>query len=55
MTSVQIRACSRMGNKQHLACWPSAEQISMKLLMPVGVVGAVTVSAQVYKFLIEEG
>jgi hypothetical protein len=40
-TSVQSRACPRMGSKQHLACWPSAAQMSMKLLMPVGEVGAV--------------
>ena len=38
---MQISACPRMGSKQHLACWPSAAQMSMKLLMPVGVVGAV--------------
>jgi hypothetical protein len=52
-TSVQSRPCSRMGSKQHLACWPPAAQMSMKLLMPVGVVGAITSLAKVRNFLLD--
>jgi hypothetical protein len=29
-----------MGRMQHLACWPPAVQMSMKLLVLVGVVAA---------------
>lgn len=41
LTSEQMRACPRMGSRQHLACWPSAAQVEMKVLTSAGVVGAV--------------
>jgi hypothetical protein len=40
LTLAQKRAWPRMGSRQHLACWPWAAQMSMKLLTSVGVVVA---------------
>lgn len=42
-TEVQMRAWPRTGRRQHLACCPMAEQISMKLAVEVGRVGAAVV------------
>lgn len=40
LTSEQNRAWPRMGRRQHLACWPAAEQVSINWLVLVGVVAA---------------